>query len=78
MLSNLQTSSLTGELPSKHTTENIIIIMLSITTFSYTHAPEGQMHLMGKNILQKQFYKGTKAFTIPFRALKIQLHVSTS
>lgn len=27
------------------------------------------MHLMGKNILQKQFYKGTKAFTIPFRSL---------
>lgn len=30
-----------------------------------------QMHLMGENILQKQFYKGTKSFTIPFRALSI-------
>lgn len=48
--------------------------MLSITTFSYTHATEGQMHLMGKNILQKQFYKGTKAFTIPFRALSTLKH----
>lgn len=44
-------------------------MLLSITTFSCRHAPEGQMHLMGKNILQKQFYKGTKAFTIPFRSL---------
>lgn len=45
--------------------------MLSVTTFSYTRAPKGQMHLMDKNILQKQFYKGTKAFTIPFKALSI-------
>lgn len=30
-----------------------------------------QMHLMGKTILKEQFYKGTKAFTIPFRAFSI-------